>query len=480
MRLGIPRIKIPLKPSEVSKATIEKYLDTVWSQFESNARHISNDYDFYCLDQPIRHKIRAHNDTDINNQIIIPDIKTAIDWKLGYVFGNPIKYAQSKSIDTDDISYLHKYFRSVSQRSIDKDVGKWAYTTGVGYYFVEPRSDKFDVLSEAPYRIYQIDSDKCTKVYSAFYGEDALFDMLYTTYEDKGDGVTKQTIKVLDIYTADALYTYEKRDFQSGWAFVSEKSRGVSKPLPLVEKRLNTDGIGIVTMARDLQNSLNTLMSNGVDNVEEIVNEIFVYKNVDLGDDPAASHRKMRRNGAISISAPAGSGDTSVTTISPKSGLAEIKELFAIVNEKFHTVIGVPMEISNTNSGGTTKSGSEVANGYDNAYNHALDDINSFIVADTELLYKIMWICKNTVNNPINNLDFSDIEIKYWLNLTDNIQIKSQAFGTFIQYMPPEKALAYTRLSNDPEADGRLIRDSEIYQAFLAKAGATQNNNPQG
>jgi hypothetical protein len=139
--------------------------------------------------------------------------------------------------------------------------------------------------------------------------------------------------------------------------------------------------------------------------------------------------------------------------------LAEIHEMFAVVNSVFHSSIGVPMEVSDTNSGGTTKQGSEVANGYDNAYDRAIDDINTFIKADTELLEKIMWICQNSVGNKMNNLSPSEIEIKYSLNLTDNMLTKSQSYGTFIQTMPPAMALRYCRLSNDPEAEGKLIEE---------------------
>jgi hypothetical protein len=166
-----------------------------------------------------------------------------------------------------------------------------------------------------------------------------------------------------------------------------------------------------------------------------------------------------------------------VTTLSTKLSLSEVRELFAIINEKFHSTLGVPLATSGTNSGGTTKQGSEVANGYDNAYNRALDDINTFIVADTELLKKILWICKNTAGNKVDNLSSSEIEIKYSLNLTDNMLTKSQSYGTFIQTMPPSMALRLTRLSNDPEAEGKLIEESAVYQAFLAKLNATLSTN---
>lgn len=482
MNKSISQIKIPIKLNELTIEAVEPYLDSVFSQFEKNARIIRDYYDKYCLNHQILTKVRAHDDTDINNIVLVPDLKAMVDWKTGYTVGHPIKYAQNESSDTDDITQLNKYTRNVVQRSIDKEVTKWAYATGVGHYFIEPRSDKFDVLTEAPYEEYCRDSDTCAKIYSAFGGNKPLFDMLYTTYEEIKSDKTKQTIQVIDIYFSSMLYTYEKRFGISSWQRIGSQSRGIAKPLPLVEKRPNTDGIGIVAMGETLQYAVDNLLSNGLDNVEDIVNEIFVYKNVDLGDTPekqADNHRKMKRGGAVVLNSQSKELQPDLDTISTKLSLSEVRELFSIIDAKFHSALGVPMEMSSTNSGGTTKSGSEVANGYDNAYNRALDDINSFLVADTELLNKIMWICKNTAGNTINNLSASDIEIKYSLNLTDNMLTKSQSYGTFIQTMPPSMALRLTRLSNDPEAEGKLIEQSEIYQAYLSSL-QTKSQSSQG
>jgi hypothetical protein len=132
------------------------------------------------------------------------------------------------------------------------------------------------------------------------------------------------------------------------------------------------------------------------------------------------------------------------------------------------------MEFSDTNSGGTTKQGSEVANGYENAYNRALTEINTLIQADREVLERVMWICKNTVGNRIESISVSDIEIKYDINLTDNILTKSQAYGTFIQTMPPAMALRMCRLSNDPEAEGAQIVEYMAKKQEEAQAQSQQ------
>ena len=480
---GIPQITIPIRPQDLSIEVITKYLETIYSLFEQNAIQIKRDYDMYCLDHEILLKMRPHDDTDVNNVVLIPALKSIIDWKTGYVFGNPIKYAQSKTVDTDDIHYLNKYVRNACQRSVDKEVGKWAYATGVGYYFIEPKSTNYDIEIEAPYEIYCRPSDTCTKVYSAFGAKKPLFDILYTTYDEIIEEGRKRTVKVLDIYTPSTLYTFEKRDLQK-FALVNAQERGLYRQLPLVEKRWNTDGIGIVAMGETMQNAIDKLISNGLDNVEDIVNEIFIYKNVNLGantDEQKQNHNAMKRNGAVVLNTPNGSQyEADLDTISPKMSLAEIREMFAVVNSVFHSSVGVPMEVSNTNSGGTTKQGSEVANGYDNAYDRAIDDINTFIKADTELLEKIMWICQNSVGNKMNNLSPSEIEIKYSLNLTDNMLTKSQSYGTFIQTMPPAMALRYCRLSNDPEAEGKLIEEYMAQKERNAlKQQKTQFTNSQ-
>ena len=470
---GIKQIKIPIRVQDLTIEKVEPYLDRVFKLFEENAKNIRDDYDKYCLNHTILGKTRPHEDTDVNNIALIPNLKAMIDWKTGYVFGTPIKYAQNKTSETDDIEYLNKYVRSVCQRAVDKEVGKWAYATGVGYYFIEPKSESFDISIESPYELYCREADTCAKVYSSFNGNKPLFDILYTTYDELDEKKLKHTVKVLDVYLPDTLYTYEKRD-NIEWKLVSEQKRGLYRHLPLVEKRWNTDGIGIVAMGESLQNALDTLVSNGLDNVEDIVNEIFVYYNVNLGEtaqQQKESHTAMKKNGAVVLHTNSPELKPDLKTISPNMSLGEIRQLFSVINEVFHATVGVPMEMSNTNSGGTTKQGSEVANGYDNAYNRALDDINTFIKADTDLLNKIMWICKNTPDNKMDNLATSEIEIKYSLNLTDNMLTKSQSYGTFIQTMPPSMALRMCRLSNDPEAEGKLI------EKYMQQQKETQQGN---
>lgn len=465
---GIPQIKIPIKPSDLTIEAVEPYLATIFSQFETNAQAIRDDYDIYCLNQSIYAKQRKHQDTEINNIVAIPNIRSIIEWKVGYTVGQPIKYAQTKSNQTDDIDVLNKHFRSVYKNAVNEDEVTWAIACGVGYTFTQPKSYAVETDKEAPFEIFCINSDECAKVYSSYLGHKELFDILYTTYEEIKDGA-KHTVKVMDLYFPNMLYTYEMR-VGKGWENVNTQERKLYKKLPLTEKRRNKDGIGIVALGKDLCDTMDMLISSGLDDIEEIVNQFFVYYNVNLGDTPEEArnaHKDARAGGAIVLNSTSKELQAKLDTISPNLNLAEIRELYGLVNEVFHAVCGVPMETSGTNSGGTTKQGSEVANGYDNAYTRFLKDTNYFIKADYEQLEKIMWIEKNTPDNSIETLSTFDIQIKYQPNLTDNILTKSQSFGTLIQFMPPAMALRICRLSSDPEAEGMEIEKSEAYRAYI-------------
>lgn len=470
-RQGIPQIKIPIRPQDLTIEAIQPYLPSIFNKFCDNMNRIRADYDKYCLDHPILCKTRTYDDTDVNNIVLIPNLKASIDWKTGYEFGNPIKYAQNKSRNTDDIFYLNKYVRNSCKRTIDKEVAAWVFATGIGYYFIEPKSESFDSEIEAPFELYCREADTCSKVYSSYGGHKALFDILFTTYDKiENDGVSTR-YNVLDIYLPDCLYTFETK---LGYRFdlVRQEPRGLFRGLPLVEKRLNKDGIGIVATAGLIQDALDKMLSCGMDNIEDVVNEIYVYTNVSLGrtaEEQKEKHTAMKKNGAIVLWSADKATPPKLDTLAPKMSLSEVREFISLLNGLFHSVIGVPMEMSDTNSGGTTKSGSEVANGYDNAYNRALDDINTFIKADTELLEKIMWICRNTPNNKLNNIAPSEIEIMYSLNLTDNVQTKAQAYSLLAPYLPPDMILRIVRMSNDPETDGRAI---EEYMQTMAKEEA--------
>lgn len=482
---GIKKILIPIRQQELTIEKVIPYLPTILQRFDENRIKIRADYEAYCLQHEILGKTRVHEDTEINNIVLEPHLMAMVDWKTGYVFGNPIKYAQTKDINTDDITYLNKYARYATRSAIDQEVGMWAYATGVGYYFIQPTDERVDVTTEAPFELFCREADTCTKVYSSYNGKKPLFDLLYTTVDEIDENGRKETFAIIDIYLPNDYYQYKCPASTNGmvssvqYAQQAHQARPVYKKLPLVEKRLNPNGIGIVAMARAMQNALDTIASNSIDNIEEVVNVIYKYRGINMGensDEMKQKHNVVRKNGAIVLPKTSKQENPPDLEIVKTDALdfSDVLSLSDNIKRAMYETVGVPLATNSTNSGGTTKSGSEVANGYDNAYNRALTDINNFLPADKDLLDHILFICQNTANNKVNDLKLSEIEIKYSLNLNDNMQIKTQSLGTCIGVkMPPAMALRITRLSNDPEAEGKL------WEEYMAQLDAEAERKAQ-
>jgi SPP1 family phage portal protein len=465
---GIEKIRIPIKKNELTIKKIEPYLSDVYAKFCSNRAKIKHFYDIYQNQHEIFNKTRRYeDDSDINNKVSTPHLWAMVNFKSGYALGNPKEYAQTQENQTDDIKYLNKYAKSVNLRSIDKNVITWVYATGVGYYFIEPKAEDVDLEKDAPFNIFVRTPDTCTKVYSSYNGEEQLFDMLVTSYTKIQDGKEKDIVLV-SIYLPNEYYEYEadntipdtinfkeitsKRTYRLGY-----------KELPLVEKYANENRIGICEIGETLQNSIDTIYSNEVDNVEDLVNEMLILRNCILGNDDkekAENLRTAKRNGVMEITDPSDNREADVKTISTKLNHSDILSLMESLKNELYATCGVPIAVSDTSNGGNKQGALQLGNGWENSYDRLLDDINSFLLADYELLRKMIFICKKTPKSRLNELESSEIEIKYNPNMTDNIVSKAQALQIFDNCnIPPELYIQWVRVSNDAVTTARLIKE---------------------
>ena len=489
---GLTQIKIPVKASERTIEKIVPYLPTIFSTFEKNSKQIRADYDLYCLEHEINSKTRPHDD-EINNIVVSPHIRSMVQWKTGYILGNPIKYAQSKSTQTDDITTLNTYIRHSNKGSVDKQVAEWAYACGVGYYFIQPKSVAVNVSHEAPFDIYCIDADTCGKVYSSYLGNEALCDFLYSENVTIDEDGKKETIRLISIYMPEALYVYQKKGSRQ-FELVEEQERGLYTKLPLVEMTYH-NRIGISAVARSLQYAVDRIASDGVDNIQDVVNEIWVFLNTSLGktnDEKATNLLAMKKNGAIELTSANPDLPADVKTIMTKLNLTEVMDTRAVLLKEMYDTNGVPISSSAISSGNVTKGGGEVANGYENAYNRALDDKNSFMPAQRKVLDRIIGICHKTPDCRIDELQASEIEIKYCFNMSDNMLTKTQSYVNLVEAcVPPAMALEKVKLSNDSEAEGQMVEqyieklekrklEAEKVLATNKSAREGTQNNSQG
>jgi len=467
MSIGVEKIKIPLKPNEITAENISLYLPSIMTIFNKNKTKIRKNYEICKGQHEILNKTRLYDDqADINNQIVEPHLYAMVDFKCGYVLGNPKEYAQNKDKGTDDINYLTKYITDCNMRTIDSDVAKWIYATGVGYYFIQPKEIIENVDKIAPFNIYCLEADNCAKVYSSYIGQEPLFDIIVTPIKAP-NSVEKFQIS---IYTSDWYYLFDSDSLFSTFSIKEDKTQArlIYKMLPLVEKYSNSDRLGIVEAGVALQNALDKMSSTTLDNIEEVVNELYVFINVLLGKDneeKRENFQAMRRNGVAEINPNNPQFNADLKTISTTLEYKGVSIKYQELKQTLYDTFGVPLASSSVSSGGDTGQARMLGNGWDNAYTVILKDINSFIEADREVLKRILFICKKVANSKVDELEASEIDIKYNINRSDNLLVKSQSYSNFVdRNVPPEIALNLCGLTSDPHTVGKIIED---YSATL-------------
>ena len=466
---GIQKIKIPVKSSELTIEKVEPYLPYILEIFNANKAKIEHFFDVFNNQHDILSKTRRYDDDSaINNKVSTPYLYEMVRFKTGYAFGNPKEYAQSEMAQTNGLKYINRYAKDAGERAKDKNVASSVYTTGTGYYFIEPKQAKFDPESESPYVIYDKTPDKCAKIYSSYNGEEELFDILVNLYNFKENGktITKQ---IVSIYLPNCYYEYENNYGDSKFTEneAKRKERKIYKMLPLVEKFANEERIGIVEIGESLQDAIDKLHSDQLDNVDDLVNELLVFMNTVLGKDAkeeADNLKNAKKNGVIVLNDKNPDIKADVKTITQKLDYNGIISIIETLKRDLFDSCGVPIPSSDTSNG--TKAGAvEKGNGYDNAYNRILDDYNSFEQADREVLKRKLFIAKGFANSKVNDLFASEIEIKYNPNMSDNMLTKSQSYVNFVEHgVPPVLAIQWCRISNDAITPAKQI---EEYQAKL-------------
>lgn len=466
---GIEPIYIPLKADNLTIEAILPYLPYISDKFNSNAKRVIKYRSIYENKHNIFSKERRYaDDTAINNKVSTPHLWAIVNFKSGYALGNPKEYSLSNAEKKEDLKYLNIYCKDSKVRTVDKDVITEVYAVGNCYYFIEPKSNlsEIDPEYQSPFNIWCRTSDTCAKIYSSYNGNEELFDILVT----KLDESIPYPKTVISIYLPDVYYEAETTDFSSFRLREAKTvARALYKKLPLVEKYSNKGRIGLVEIGETLQNAIDVVYSNEVDNIEDVVNRLMIFKNQLLGDNneqKAKFVKDAKHNGAIEIF-DSERGEADVFTLDVSVNHSDILSLVESLESKLYSACGAPLATSDTSNGGNKAGALQLGNGWESAHDRFLDDVNSFVKADYEVLDRELFICRRTANSRIKKLMPSDIDVKYNPNMSDNMLTKAQAYKYFRECnIPHEVAIMWTRLSNDPLTMANIINeynsDSEV------------------
>lgn len=453
---GRKKISIPISAKEFVSSPIlyiKKYLSECLKNNQSNTQEFKELYDFYKGKQGVQEKTRLDGSEENNNKITTNHIWRQVEFKKGFMVGNPIEYSIATSgLNTDDMTYIAKYLRDSLKASKDIDKYEEMYVGGISNQFIMPRTDNFDVMNEAPFELYNVEIGSAFVVYSSDITNKVLFNVVIS---ENVDIKTNIKSKVYDIY-------YLKEDGYCytitivGTNIINYTIRGnveekqSYKFLPIVEYSLNKNRMGIVELVFAIQNGLNAIHSNQIDDIVEFVNAYLVFENQKVNDKFKEILKEFKKQRVLSIYTSNPQAPAKVSLLKQSLDHVSINSFYELLKSEMYDIVACPLSSGNVTSGGDTGSARLLGNGWESSQNQAQTDTGYIQQFEYELFKKMLYICKDTYGTPIKEISASDIEIKYSINMSNNLQVKAQSLKyLFDMNMPLEESLIITGITRD-------------------------------
>lgn len=474
---GRKMITIPVS-KDMFYADPSKYIKHYLGKCISTNNKNKNDYkvlnDYYCGVQDILKKTRLNGDNENNNILIANHLFRQVEFKKGFMVGNPITYSLAVSDkSTEDLTLLQRYFKDCDKSSKDIDKYESLYIAGMASQFIVPRTTDYDKKNEAPFELFNLEIGNAFKVYSSDTGKEPLFDVVISEQVDD-DFVTKKIYNVYFVIPNLNDGYCVRMTYNDKWETEGDPVKEPFKFLPVIEYSLNKNRLGIVELVLAIQDGINMILSNQIDDIVEFVNSYLVFENQDLGDDWEGEVKKFRKNRAILIKTKNPQVPAKLSLLKQAMQNGEINTAVNLFIDMMYDIVACPKTSGGVTSGGDTGQARILGNGWESAQNQAQVDISYVLQYERELLRKILYICKEV--NTLEQIFVSDIDIKYSINMSNNILTKAQALRLlYDMHIPYEDSLNVTGITNDSHGLAEKWAKNDEEQKTIAMKMQTKN-----
>lgn len=438
---------------------LRKALITHWS----NKADMEYLYAYYKGRQPILNRQKEVR-PEIKNNVVENRANEIVSFKVGYLMGEPIQYVSRTDDKTvaDKITTLNGYCLSEDKAAKDKELADWFHICGTAYRMVLPDSVFEKESDEAPFEIYTLDPRFAFVVYANSIGEPPVMGVKYI---QRSDGAV-----IYSIYTKDRYFEIENQSM-----IVREEAQPLG--IPIIEYPANNARLGAFEIVLPLLDAINTVDSNRLDGVEQFVQALMLFHNVDISSDDFS---KLRDEGAIKFKDIDPQYKAEIEYLTSELNQSQTQALVDHLYNTVLTICGMP----NRNGGtSTSDTGSAVImrDGWSAAEARAKDSELMFKLSEKEFLKLVLRICSDLSDLE---LKLSNVEVRFTRRNYENIAQKATVLTTMLSNPKIAPVLAFTHcgMFSDPQLAYRMSMDyAEEQEKKAAELAAKQKEvNPDG
>lgn len=485
------RRKIFTDETEITRENVIKVLQKALPTHEANRSEIKYLLDFDKGVQPLIREKTIRPEIDIKS---IANIANEItEFKLGYVWGNPVAMVQKsdahpkgsdKTSDNDAIASLNEMYYAEEKDSKDSELGRYVEICGVGYQMIDIKRDRQD--DDSPFDLVTLNPMYTFVVYSSDVYHRPMLGVTYIQLENYQ--------RVYTCVSKDAVYIInEQYEIVNGEpvpdkkpSYFHRERSGESNPIGdvyIIEFNRSADRTGCFERQIDEMNALNVLESDFVNDVAQNTQAIWWGNDIELEKDESTGEPKGIQGGQWVITKTFGDGhkpDIKALTLQ-----YDYTGVLANITSK-HDAILERAYVPNQSDpgGGSTASAMSMSSGWSAAEQSACKES---LILKRSFQRRNRLAIKATnysvVDSPLKDLSANDIEVKFLRQKTFNLSEKVNSLATMIQnHINPKDALETVDLfSNLSEVIEDSVPQIEEYQkSLISKNSASSNSDSSG
>ena len=462
---GRKQILLNVPNKRLSEEELGSILRRAFLIHNTNAEDINYLYHYYRGNQPILQRKDKLVRPEIDNRTVENWAKYITNFKLGFIFGEPIQLIKNSNGDSllsvkdqqtnedskdKQVIILNDYFQESDKHNKDKEAGFWLLIGGVAYMCVLPNDDE---MSNIPFRIYTLDPRSTFIIYGNDFKKEPVMAVTYTVIEGIEEGKYDY---VLTVYTKEFIYEAKtNQDFEDVQEF--KVSQNMMRVIPIVEFNYDNVRQGAFEHIIPLLDNLNLISSDRMNDVEQAVQWFMKFINVDIDDE---LYERFKSKGVIVVKGEPGNTPV-VDSVNNVLNQQQVQVFKDDMMRSIHILTNVPeREIG---PGNNTGQALIVGQGWADAEADAKSVEAGLKRGQKELLkigLKITQLISD-VPQEVKETAIENIDIKFTRNRSDNLLVKTQSLQNMLKAgVHPLLAFKLCGLFDDPQKAYELSKNT--------------------
>lgn len=435
--------------TEVNIGNVVQILRKALPYHWKNRSEISYLWSYYKGRQPILNRVKEVR-PEITNKIVENRANEIVSFKSGYLMGEPLQYVSRGNAENiaDAINQLNEFVFAEEKPAKDKELADWFHICGTSFRMVLP-DEMVGEDDESPFEIYTLDPRNTFVVYNNGLGNKPILGVKYVVDEN---GVVH--------YSCYSDHEY----FEIVESKVVSYDTHILGEIPIIEYPLNMARIGAFELVIPLLDAINLTDSNRMDGVEQFIQALMLFHNVDISSE---DFDELRERGAIKFKDIDPQLKAEINYLVSNLNQGETQTLVDHMYQTVLTICGMP----NRNGGSSTSdTGSAVImrDGWSAAEARAKDSELMFKKSERIFLKVVLNICRTLADM---DLKVCNVEIRFTRRNYENILQKAQVLDLMLKNNKIHPRLAFEHCG--------LFVDSDLAYTLSAEYAEEQEQKAQ-